>query len=328
MDDRFMHGLKAAPDPGFGRRLRERLRAMEPVAAEREPRGFRWAALIAPAVLVAMLVSVILFPSVRASAQAFLDLFRVRNFTAVGFDASRMERLRALDQNNDLLVFDLQETRDDPYLPSDVPSRQAAEAQVGIPVLEPTYLPDGLVRQKLQTAEERHARLGASTARLRAVLDGLDLKDVEVPPGLDGQSADVHLYPMALQRWGNERRHVELIQARSPEVKLPPGVDLARLGEMGLRILGLDAGRAHSIAQSVDWSSTLVVPVPMNASAFREVSVRGNRGLLVTTTGMPKENGGRSREGALLLWTEGERVFALSGDIASEALMQMAESLR
>jgi hypothetical protein len=270
----------------------------------------------------------LLFPSVRASAQAFLDMFRVRNFVAVEFDASKADKLRSLEHDDGFLVFDRHQQIQEPGAPVDAASRAGAEAAAGIPVLEPAYVPNGYAREKFQTVSEGRMRLGTSTEKVKSVLQALDVRDIDVPPGLDGQWIDVHMNPIARQSWVKDDRRIVLIQAKSPEVSLPAGLDLARLGEIGLRILGLDAGEARRIAHSIDWSTTLVVPVPANASSFREVLVRGHQALMVSTAGMKRPDGSSTRDGSVVLWTENDRVFALTGTIHSGELIQMAESLR
>ena len=81
------------------------------------------------------------------------------------------------------------------------------------------------------------------------------------------------------------------------------------------------------MAHTIDWRTTLLVPVPANAASFRQVSVQGHPALLIESSGTGI--GGHSgREGTLLLWTEGDRVLALGGDLREMELMQMAESLR
>ena len=136
------------------------------------------------------------------------------------------------------------------------------------------------------------------------------------------------MYPMVTQSFRAGSSRLELIQSRSPEVSLPAGVDLARLGEVGLRILGLDAAEARRIAASVDWRSTLLVPVPANASSFRSVTVQGNPGLLITMTREGKVDGQRRRAGTVVMWTEGERVYALEGTLGPPDMIQVAESVR
>jgi hypothetical protein len=174
---------------------------------------------------------------------------------------------------------------------------------------------------------EGAARITLHTSRLRSLLDALDLRDVQVPPGLDGRQLTVRMPPAVIQQFQGGRRVAHLVQASSPEVALPPGADLAQLGEIGLRVLGLEPDEAHRVATAVDWRSTLLVPVPVNAASFRQVNVQGHAALLVTSDAGGTD-GHRRREGSLLLWTEGDRVMALAGDLRDMDLVQIAESLR
>jgi hypothetical protein len=59
-----------------------------------------------------------------------------------------------------------------------------------------------------------------------------------------------------------------------------------------------------------------------------QVTVQGNPGLLVTTKGEEGEGQKRRRPVSVLLWTQGERVFALAGTLGSQDLVQVAESVR
>jgi len=321
MDDRFLHEQRRDPPSGFARRLRERLRADEELRS-----APTWRPVVAVAASLAVVVALFAFPSVRAGAQAVLDLFRVRSFVAVPFDAQRFEKLRSLDHDNAMLVFDRQEVIQDPGKPVVHDSPAAAAAAAGFAVETPSFLPRGLALDTVTVSGEGRALLGVSTARLRELLAALDLRDVDVPEGLDGQDLAIHMYPVVAQRYRAENARLTLVQSRSPEVSLPAGVDLARLAELGLRVLGLDPAEARRIAQTVDWRSTLLVPVPANASSFRSVTVRGEPGLLITTT-RPVE-GGRRRAGSVVLWTEGDRVFALEGTLGGPDMMQVAESVR
>jgi hypothetical protein len=259
-----------------------------------------------------------------------LDLFRVRNFVAVSFDPARMEKLRSLKADGDkgMLIFDRQDVVQDPGKPTVQPSTSMASAVAGFTVTSPSYLPDGMIADTVAVTGEGRARLGVNTSHLREALTMLDVRDVEVPAGLDGQTIAVHTYPVVTQSFKRGTSRLELVQSRSPEVSLPTGVDMARLGVIGLRILGLDASEAQRMANAIDWKTTLVVPVPVNASSFRQVTVRGNPGLLVTV--QAREASGdrpRRRGGSALLWTEGDKVYALEGALDSQDLVQIAESV-
>jgi hypothetical protein len=321
LDDKFLMSHRREPDPGFARRLRDRLRDAEdarPVPV--------WRPVMAAAATLAVVVALFAFPTVRGWAQDVLDLFRVRNFVAVPFDAQRFEKLRSLKHDNAMVIFDRQEVLQDPGTPVVHASPAAAAAAAGFTVATPTFLPNGLALDTVAVSGEGRARLGVSTVRLRELLDVLDLRDVQVPRGLDGQMVSVHMYPMVSQRYRAGNRRLNLIQSRSPDVSLPAGVDLAQLGELGLRVLGLDAAEARRIASGVDWRTTLLVPVPANASSFRQVTVQGNPGLLVTMT--RQEDGSSRHAGSVVMWTQGDRVFALRGTLGSTDLIMVAESVR
>src|SRR5262249_18811017 len=111
------------------------------------------------------------------------------------------------------------------------------------------------------------------------------------------------------------------------EVALPPGADLRQLGELGLRVLGLDPAEARRVAASVDWRSTLLVPVPASAASFRTVDVNGHKGLFIRMDG-DGSDGPDGQRGAMVMWTEGERVLAVQSNLGNEDVLEVAQSLR
>jgi hypothetical protein len=288
------------------------------------PRAIRIFAAVAAAAAVTVVFAV---PSIRVSAQALLDVFRVRRFAAVEFKESRRDLLASIDKERGFLIFDRQEKILDPGPPTYVASREAATARAGFNVSTPGYLPGGLAADSIFVQGEAAARMAVSEAKLRSLLERLDLGDVEVPAGLDGKWVEVRKPPVVMQRFKAGKRRANLLQARSPEVTLPAGWNLEQLGEIGLRVLGLDARDAKRIAKATDWRSTLLVPLPLNATAFRQVAVRGQSGLLITTTGEPAADGKRGREKSILMWSTGDRIFFLQGDLQGQDLLRMAESV-
>jgi len=326
MDDRFMHELRREPRPAFARALRERLRGAEDAEPAAGWTPGRLARVVAPSLALAALVALFLFPSVRASAQAFIDLFRIQTFTAVAVDPERMKQLQDGKLDLKTLIGDRVQKVKDPGPPQVVASVQLAGATAGFVVKSPGTLPAGLLADTVAVCGSGELRLTADTARLRQILEALDIRDARVPDAIDGQVIDLKMPPMVEQQFHAGTRHAKLLQSRSPEVSLPTGVNLAELGEIGLRILGLDASEARRLARSIDWRSTMLVPVPGNAGSFRQVDVRGHQALLVTSIAGGGE--GRHRDGALLLWSDGDMVYALGGDIQSVDLLQMANSVQ
>lgn len=325
MDERKLDDYRREPDPRFASDLRARLRRIEPPRAHGSRRATRIVAAMAAA---AALVVVFAVPSVRVSAQAVLDVFRVKRFAAVEFKESQSRRalLSMMEKEGGSAVFDREEKLLDPGPPTYVESRDAASAKAGFAVSAPSYLPSGFVADSVFVQGEGAGRVAVSEAKLRTLLQRLDLNDVQVPTGLDGQWVEVRKPPVVMQRFHTETRKAFLLQAPSPEVRLPAGWNLEQLGEIGLRILGLDAGEARRIAKATDWRGTFLVPLPTNATAFRQVNVRGQSGLMITTSEVGADGKGR-RDRALLMWSTGDRVYLLRGDLGEQDLLRMAESV-
>lgn len=330
MDDRFLNEQRREPDPGFARALRERLRGAED---EAPARGFRLAPALATAAGIAVVVLLFTVPAVRVAAQNALDLFRVHSFEGIEIDPARLDQLRALhDQigkDPSMMVLDQQDVIKEPGKPLDYPSADLAGNAAGLPGLKQPRgpLPNGMRFTKAQVQGEGIARLTLHADKLRKVIELLGLTDVQVPGYLDGQKITVHMPPIVSQQFDNGTTHMTLVEAHSPELGLPPGADLKQLGEIGLRILGLDADEARRVAAGIDWKSTLVVPVPTSAQSFRQVEVNGQKGLFIRCE-MPDSTGARHRSGAVLLWTEGDRVLGMQSNLPGEDILDLAQSLR
>ena len=329
MNDRFLNEHRREPRPEFAGALHQRLRAQGEageIAAERR-RPLRLALVAACAVIA--IGAAFMLPAVRASAQAFLDLFRVRNFTAVTVSETRLKQLRDGKVDLQSVLGGPVEKVKDGGAPRPLHSVGEAMPVLGYLPKTPTRLPAGLAADTVWVHDASEANVTLDTHKLRDVLETLDIRDVIVPDQLNGQRVTVRVAPVVTQEFHGGDRRAALIQSRSPEVALPPGADLAQLGEIGLRIIGLDANQARSLARSIDWRSTAVVPVPANVGAFREVDVNGHRGLMVTCTApdAKKGDGGR-RAGTVILWSEDDMVFALSSDVGNVDLLDMANSIR
>ena len=203
-----------------------------------------------------------------------------------------------------------------------------ASQVTGLTLRTPATLPTGLQLDSVSVMGEGIARLTVDVARLRKVLDALELSDVAVPRELDGKVVTIRKPTIVAQHYLNGEKRVEFMQSKSPEVSLPAGTDLARLGEIALRVLGTSAADAARLARQIDWRTTLLVPVPTDAGSFREITVHGQKGLLVTRIQRETDGSGRRRAGALVMWSEGDMVYALAGNLDSDDLVLMANSTR
>lgn len=339
MDD-FLNKFRKEPSPEFSRHLYQRIN--QPM--ENKPVKTRMFTLWKPAfaaVGVLLALALVFSPSARAMAQDFLNLFRVKRFAAISVDESR---LTALEQNKvdiQSLLSSNTEVLKEPGEPVTVDTPQAAAQLAGLNVFTPANVPQGYKLDKISVQGAGSVRFKADTARLQSLIDTLGVTDVQIPAQLNGQTVTVEKPPVVVMNYAltvngavpTNTKHLIIMQAHNPQVTLPDGVNMAQLGEIALRVAGMSADEAHRFAQSIDWSSTMLVPVPATASSFREVNVRGVTGLLVTTSNSSTAQGtGKgayaSSSGSILLWAEGDMVYAITGSGDNVQLVDLANSLQ
>jgi hypothetical protein len=317
MDDAVLNALHAEPPAEFSERLRSQLRRHE--VAARAPRRWPVAKIAASAVLIAGVGGLFSVPTVRAYAQSFLSLFRVVNFVAVPVDRGRMDALKQLDLPR--LIGDSVEVMQDGGPPVPMVSLEQASAAAGFAVRVPSWLPpDGrIVEMAVRGAHV--VRITADGARLQQLMDALGIRDVRVPDGFDGQTATIRVPPVVMVRFEHGGRHTRLFQTQSPEVALPAGVDPAALGEIGLRILGVARDDARQFARAIDWSTTVLVPVPPTARLLRQVNIGGHSGIAFEH--QPPEEAVTTS----VLWARDGRVFGLVSVQERSQVLDMANSI-
>jgi hypothetical protein len=138
----------------------------------------------------------------------------------------------------------------------------------------------------------------------------------------------VTLSPMVLTGFEQGARKAAFIQGPMPEVLMPAGVDLAQLGEIGLRVLGMPPDEARAFATSVDWRTTFLVPVPPMATRFRQTLVGANRGIVIEGPLFDPETKVETGNWNLLLWSQGGRVYGIRSTKRHTDVMAMANSLQ
>lgn len=317
--DTWLYALRTDPSPLFKEQLRARLRTDEPTGETVQ--GWPWRTLFAAAaiVLIAIVVSV---PGVRAQVAEFVSLFRVVRIVAVPVDSHRLDQLKTEQLDIGAILGEHIAVLKDPGPPVKMASLADASTAAGMTLSVPEWLPEKTQLLETTVAGERVVRVTANSQRLQQVMDALGINDLTVPLGLHGQIVDLRVPPVAVVRYEHGQRRTRLIQARSPQIALPPNVNLQALGEIGLRILGLAPAEAKQFAQAIDWNSTLVVPVPPNASSFRQVNIGGHLGVMVQHK---PRNGSQTYTVA---WSTPERVFVLQSTETWDQVLAMADSVR
>ena len=342
MSDDFLSRLREEPRPEFSERLAERLDAIDEARADAEAtRGFsRRVPVLAGAALVAVLAFAFTLEPVRAAAREFLDLFRVQRFAAVPFDPERLTRLQQNGFDFKSLLEGQVEVIVQPQKPIAASSAEAGAYDAGIALHQPDTLPNGYALADVSLVQPGSYRVRLDSERLANLAQLAGADDVEIPLAWNGARIEVELPPVLIMRYARSDEAAVgapadgsyvYSQAKSPEVQLPEGVDIAELGRLALRVSGMSASQAEAFSQSIDWRATLLVPVPMRGGSFREVEVNGQRGLLVTGQPEPRPAGStapRQRARSVLVWATAEKVFAIHGPGDAFAILSMAQSIR
>jgi len=263
MDDQFLRDLKAQPNPEFAARLRATLRAVPPNAVARVAPAANMRKWFAAAASIAVVSFAFTLPTVQAAAEAFLDLFRVKQFTGVQFDPQRLEALGSSGISPEAIFGNVEPLTDFELQPVSYASPAEAGQAAGIRVRTPVWLPIGYSGTAIMVSAEHAARITVNTAGLQAVLDTLGLADVDLPEGLDGQTATVRVPPIVTQSY-------RLASARHVARRGVPNVGHDRLA--------LDADRAGAVEGrrlSPDQCFRARGPLDRGPRAEREVPGRG-----------------------------------------------------
>lgn len=330
MNETVLFSLREEPSPEFAARLRGTLRDLDSHEARVSRREWPVLRIAASVVVVGVAAALLAVPSVRAAAASLLARFRIVHFVAVEIDESRVKQLRSSEIDLPGLIGGNVQVLQDPGPPVAAASPEEAGAATGVRVRVPGWIPPEVTLRATTYRGPGRVQVVAETARLEQLLDFLGIDDVQVPPALDGKTATIDVPAIVKLRYANDRgAEAEFLQARSPEVLLPEGVEVDALAEIGLRILGFGAEEAKRFAQIIDWRSTMLVPIPSGHARFKRVDINGNPGLLIARTVPATGNASPAppaSEVQMLIWSANGMVFGIRGNFREESVLQMAYS--
>ena len=312
--DALSPGQHDAPKPASHALAQIKLK-IEPASLQRKPkwrlptmfsRRYAWAALS----VLALIVVVVSTPGVRAAASDFLGLFRVQKFAPISISPDQIALLADIADSG-LYPGEI-EMFDEPGPAVEVESLAAAEAAAGQDARSPVAIdsPD-----MVYVIEGGAGRLIIDVENTRALVEAAGADPSLIPNSLDGAIIDVTVYPAVSQMWNDG---IVLNQSPSPLVEYPEEVDTAALGEALLQALGMEGRQARRLARSIDWTSTLLLPIPEGMATFNGVSVDGVDGLAF---------GSLDGSQSAVLWQRDGIVYVLSGGEVDD-LLEIANSMQ
>lgn len=289
--------------------------------------------------VIAVLAVAMLFPQVRAIGSSFLGLFRVEQFTILEFDPEQLEeRLSSASNFEYLLSEDVQVEKFGEQ--QEVVDADQASSLVGIPVRLPTAV-EGETYLDVQPGMK--VSFLVDLPKVQALLNEIGYSDLRLPSDLDGAEISMEL-PVAVSAsfgecgFSEEFIPVEgvdpddrpparmlncttLIQVASPEISAPPGLDIAGIGEIFLQVLGMTPEEAAQFTSNVDWTTTLIIPIPRYGTEYQDVFVDGVEGTLI----MQSQRSDFPQY--MLIWIKDGVVYALTGPGEADSALQIADSL-
>jgi hypothetical protein len=283
--------------------------------------GGRWRPLTIAAAALACLLVLFSFAPARQAAADFLGIFRVRKFAVIPVDPAQARQLEGLAQMADAGRFGQPAVLREPGQRQVVTDAAEATATAGFAVRVPAVLPEGaaLSSFSVETGPALHYEMDRHA--MQALLDATGLQGVALPDA-EVIIVDLDVPTMVTQVYKAERGRVTIIQLPSPQVAVAPELDLAALGEVAFQLVGMSPEDARRMARAIDWTSTVVIPLPTDAGRYREITVDGVTGLLL-------EDVDSGRRNNLLLWQRDDIVYAAQGYyVDTRLLLQMADSLR
>lgn len=302
------------------------------------------------AVAVAILVSV---HPMRTWAQRILAMLRVQKIQVVTIDPTTLISSFQSDsrpyQLMNQFIADSVVVTIDPGKPDIVSDRNEASRLAGYPIRIIGSLEGP---QSVAIHGETAFQMTINRDRILTLLDEVGRSDITIPESANGALIAVHIPKTAISMYGDcpvaqkyassnlqsrtetpierkmERRAnlpdtncTYLVQAPSPTVSLPPNLNMSEIAEAALELAGMSPAEAHAFCQTVDWSSTLVVPIPRNSSSYETVTVDGVEGTLITET---LSSGNRYS----LMWIKDGEIHSLAGRGSSSDALSLASSLR
>jgi hypothetical protein len=215
-------------------------------------------------------------------------------------------------------------------------SQEAASQLAGFPV---RLLSSRTDSPSFRVAGAHAFHMNVDRARLQEILDQAGRTDLILPATLDGSTVSVQIPRLVEVTYGNCKHErppqtdsppstsptaanpcLALIEAPSPVVNYPADLNLQQLAETALQLAGMNPLQARQFCQTIDWKTTLVVPIPPSVRSSETVNFNGLQGTLLH---FPNHD----RPSYALIWVDGGIIYNLIGWGDPSSAVQLASSL-
>ena len=321
--------------------LLQKVQTAEPDIMARKSRWKpAWAAIMAICALTAALY----LKPVRVWATEFLSLFRAQRITVLRIDPASVQQLESG------LFGRESERRIEQFLSDNAHVMKRGEQQTVQNVNEAARLAGFGIRMpanleapvRIQVQPAVNASFEIDVERIQDILVDAGRSDIKIPENLDGKTIQVNIPSSVTALFGKcpdpqpaaeiseEERAVQyaeckmLVQLPTPLVVAPPDFNIVELGTELLKVLGFTEKQARAFSESIDWTTTLVVPLPFNGRMnVKEVDVDGVKGQLFSSR-ISQVEGSRAYN---LLWIRDGHLYSLMGRGNADEAVTIANSM-
>jgi hypothetical protein len=313
-------------------RLRARIEAERITPATRAAASPRRAAAVSgwlkglsAAATVALVATVL---TMSGLAETILTIFEPKQIVAVPITSGDLNGASSFGAYGTL-------TWTEQPKPYDVPDVRTAARESGMAVLVPGNLPAGVVAPRYGVMAKTTATFTFSAEKARQAAAAQKRTPPPMPANMDGSKLFITGGPAVVAFYGDGTAPTgatgasgaspftgmpRLIVAQGkPPVVQSDGVTVDELQSYLLAQPGISPQLAAQIRAIKDPSTTLPVPIPVDMTTSKKVSVQGVEGIFVgDSTGL----------GSAVIWQKDGIVYGVAGTLTEQEILAVANSLR
>ena len=302
----------------------------------KEQHRFQWSPLRTWSMAAASLVAVaaVLITTVapiRGWAEDLLSIFRVEHVAVLDINASSIKGLEndtVFNQAMSRIVSEEVTVTQAPQKPQPVADAATAAKIAGFDV----HLLAGQAPASLTVRSTISAQMKLDRDRIQSIIDEAGRSDLQIPASVDGAIIGLRIPAGVMASYGNcgssepggsaapeDATCIKLSELPSPSASAPKDVDPAAIAQVALQFAGLSATEAANFTQTVDWTSTFVLPVLHGQATYEKVNVGGNDAVLLR----PRLSGARFN----LLWVDNGILYSLMGTGDDTTALNLASQI-
>lgn len=214
-------------------------------------------------------------------------------------------------------------TRIEDYKMEAATSAREASQQVGFPVRQPTYLPEGIASASKFVSLQSHTyQIIVDPETARSLLQSAGIPTDSLPPALERIQVEAIASPSTTSFQRSDSHFVTFIQSRNPSFNMSPEADpalLEELGKLGWRFLGLNYDQANQLSYSMNWAYFLALP-PADMVSAEIIEIDDQPAVAL-------QSGNESMSNRAIFWEADGVLYGLYSNLPLPEIKMIAESL-